>query len=175
MKAALPLSFVRAIAPKLCAIAAHRPPDFVIGDHYLERWYLTPWSRYERGSAPTSLLDRIRRRLPSIYLHHFLHSDDDRALHDHPWINLSILLRGFYIEHTIAAGGVNHHELFLEGAIKFRFARQAHRIEVTAPCWTLFLTGPVIRDWGFHCPAAWRPWRQFVSGADRGRIGRGCG
>jgi hypothetical protein len=48
-----------------------------------------------------------RNKFFNIYLHHFLHSDDDRALHDHPWWNVSILLRsGSYVEHTIAAGGV---------------------------------------------------------------------
>jgi len=61
-----------------------RPPDFVIGPSempYLRRWWIIP-----------------RNRFFNIYLHQFLHSDDDRALHDHMYINLSILLRGRYIE-----------------------------------------------------------------------------
>ena len=33
-----------------------------------------------------------------IYLHHFLRSDHDRALHDHPWNFVSIILRGGYWE-----------------------------------------------------------------------------
>ena len=47
-----------------------------------------------------------RNKWFNVYLHHFLRSDDDRALHDQPWWNLSILLDGEYTEHTIAAGGV---------------------------------------------------------------------
>jgi len=56
-----------------------RPPDFVIGppdDPYMRRWWLLP-----------------RNRVLNVYLHHVRHDDDDRALHDHPWASLSILLR----------------------------------------------------------------------------------
>ena len=28
--------------------------------------------------------------------------------------------------------------------------------------WSLFITGPVIREWGFHCPNGWRHWKQFT-------------
>lgn len=63
-----------------------RPPDFVIGSEdnpYLHRWWIIP-----------------KNRLFNIYLHKFMRSDDDRALHDHPWSwNLSIIIRGSYIEH----------------------------------------------------------------------------
>lgn len=41
-------------------------------------------------------------------------SDDDRALHDHPWVNMSILLEGTYTEHTIAQGGVHHATVYRE-------------------------------------------------------------
>lgn len=61
-------------------ISWDRAPDFVIGrtgDPYMERWWLIP-----------------RNRFFNIYLHRFWRSDDDRALHDHPWVNLSILLKG---------------------------------------------------------------------------------
>jgi hypothetical protein len=138
-----------------------RPPDFVIGkpgDDYLRRWWIIP-----------------RNRIFNIYLHEFLRSDDDRALHDHPWWNVSILLAGEYTEHTIAAGGVNLRKVFRAGDIKLRAARAAHRIELHAgPCWTLFITGPRLRDWGFHCPAGWRPWQQFVNSRNSGEIGPGC-
>ena len=44
----------------------------------------------------------------NLYLHEFSRSDDDRALHDHPWLfNLSVLLSGTYVEHTIDAGGIH--------------------------------------------------------------------
>ena len=74
-------------------IADRRPPDFIVGgkeDPYMLRWWIIP-----------------RNRWFNVYLHNFLRSDDDRAHHDHPWWNFSILLRGEYTEHTIAAGGVD--------------------------------------------------------------------
>ena len=151
------------LAPRLMAVAFFgRAPDVVIGGDerpYLKRWWLIP-----------------RNRLFNIYLHHFLRSDDDRALHDHPWVNLSILLAGEYTEHTIAAGGINHRVRRRAGDMKLRRPSAAHRIELHAgPCWTLFLTGPTVRSWGFHCPAGWRHWRLFTNPADGGRtIGRGC-
>lgn len=131
-------------------------PDFIIGppdNPYLRRWWL--W----------------RRRWPSsCYLHQILRDDDDRALHDHPWWNVSIVLRGSYREITPAGARVRR-----PGSIVFRRATAAHRLEVVdGPVWTLFLTGPVVRGWGFHCPKGWVPWREFVKPESPGEIGRGC-
>lgn len=50
---------------------------------YLVRWYLIP-----------------RNPIFNIRLHRFLHGDDDRALHDHPWRSWSLLLSGRYRERT---------------------------------------------------------------------------
>ena len=141
--------------------ASRRAPDFVIGstdNPYLRRWWIIP-----------------RNRFFNIYLHHFLRSDDDRALHDHPWINCSCLLEGEYTEWSIARGGVHHKRLAKVGSLKFRRPTTAHRVELHAgPCWSLFITGPVVREWGFHCSAGWRSWKIFTSERDRGEIGRGC-
>lgn len=75
--------------PKICKARApfrKRWPDMVIGDNdnpYLLRWYVIP-----------------RNRIFNIYLHKFVRSDDDRALHDHPWSwNMSLIIKGIYIEH----------------------------------------------------------------------------
>lgn len=151
------------IADCLIAWAQRRQPDFVIGGParpYLRRWYLLP-----------------RNPVFNVYVHHFVRSDDDRALHDHPWPNVSWLLRGLYIEHTIAAGGIHHRNVLIAGDWRVRWTgRLAHRIELTVgPCWTLFITGPRYRQWGFHCPdAGWVPWFRFVDDRDSGRTGRGC-
>ena len=49
------------------------------------------------------------------------------------------------------------------------------RIELhNGPCWTLFINGAKLRNWGFHCPKGWRPWQQFVDDRDHGSVGRGC-
>lgn len=142
-------------------IAASRPPDFVIrhGETpYLSRWFLIP-----------------RNRVFNLYLHRFDADDEDRALHDHPWFNVSVLLEGSYREHSIRAGGVHASVERSAGAIKFRSPWAAHRIELTTrPTWTLFITGPVLRTWGFHCPNGWRRWKEFVDERDSGKVGRGC-
>lgn len=154
--------------PRLRRIADSRPPDFVIGDDYCRRWWVIP-----------------RNRFFNLYLHQFLHSDDDRALHDHPWINLSFLLHGTYREHTQGESTLTHNEEVRQywfGALRFRMAHTPHRVEllefgtpkVPAECWSLFVTGPVIREWGFHCPQGWRRWQDFVDKRDKGQIGRGC-
>lgn len=166
------------LADRLIARITRRPADFVIGGErrpYLRRWWVIP-----------------RNRLFNVYLHQFLRSDDDRALHDHPWaFNASLILRGAYCEQTIAAGGIHVRTLREAGNFKFRWGPAPHRVELltvadfvrTQPdndapmsCWTLFITGPVVRHWGFHCPdAGWVPWQRFVAADDKGDIGPGCG
>lgn len=129
-----------------------RPPDLVIGIDYLARWYLIP-----------------RNRFFNIYLHRFDGSDDDRALHDHPWISVSVMLTGELIEHDLSG---RHHVPWLLPV--FRRARYAHRLElVRGPAFTVFITGPRLRLWGFLCPQGWRPWHEFTT-VDGSRVGRGC-
>jgi hypothetical protein len=142
--------------------AKSRNPDFVIGGNerpYLLRWWFLP-----------------RNPFLNIYVHLFLRSDDDRALHDHPWASLSIILDGKYTEHEILAGGVNLKTLRSAGQWRFRWSgKMAHRIELTdGPCWTLFITGPRYRRWGFHCPTGWVHWKLFTAPGDKGAVGRGC-
>lgn len=133
---------------------------------YLRRWFLTPWSADDHP--------RKAWRLPNIYLHNMQQSDDDRALHDHPWDNLSIVLRGGYIEHVFERTPIDGVELpriiqkrRRAGAIVFRRAELAHRLELhtdechprdrmlhrfglkTRPCWTIFITWRKRREWGF--------------------------
>lgn len=154
-----------------------REPDFIIGGRrnpYMLRWYLTPWSQYDRRDPP--LWAQITKRvLPNVYLHHFLRSDDDRALHDHPWFNMSIVLQGDYWEITPKGRFLRS-----TGAIKIRTPWAAHRVELFKACnavdkggvvlqhtvneieaWTLFITGPRVREWGFLCPKGWINWQKF--------------
>lgn len=142
---------------------SRRRPDFVIGpaaDPYMERWWVIP-----------------RNRWLNVYLHRIRHDDDDRALHDHPWCNITLVLAGGYLEHT--PDGVFRREV---GDMVFRRSTALHRLELLAvgwarptQAWSLFVTGPVVRTWGFACPQGWRPWREFVQPERPGEIGRGCG
>lgn len=138
-----------------------RKPNFIIGETenpYLFRWWIIP-----------------RNKFFNIYLHQFKRSDDARALHDHPWLNCSVILKGSYTEHTIKAGGVNYRRVFSAGDFKFRHAKYAHRIELHADeCFSLFITGPVIREWGFHCEKGWVHWKKFTD-THKGQAFRGPG
>jgi hypothetical protein len=159
-----------------------RDPDLLIGpdkaDPYMRRWWVIPRNRYL-----------------NIYLHNILHDDDDRALHDHPWASLSLNLTGgiaeWYCRHprvwADTSYGVQWRE-FRQGDWVWRGSRFAHRlvsVQTGAPAyqsrpaipggaWTLFMTGPVMRSWGFWCPQGWRHWRDFVNPDDIGKPGRGC-
>lgn len=137
------------------SLMADRAPDFVVGDNYLRRWWVVP-----------------RNPFCSVYLHEILRSDDDRALHDHPWENTSIVLAGGYIEHTLDGGFERR-----AGDVVNRSAETLHRLVVPdgGRAVTLFMTGPRVREWGFACPQGWRVWTDFVSARDSGRVGRGCG
>lgn len=143
-----------------------REPDFYIGgkeNPYMRRWWVIP-----------------RNRFFNIYLHNILRDDDDRALHDHPWWSISIILRGGYWEHTPEGKFWRN-----AGSIRFRTATASHRLElgrkywpdsvIEAPAWTLFITGWKVRDWGFHCPKGWVPWQIFCDSEDSGKVGKGCG
>lgn len=79
----------------------------------------------------------------SIRLHHWLSGDDDRALHDHPWNFYGIVLKGSYTD--ITENGKEHMPF---GKIFYRDAEHKHTVD-TNGCWTLIITGPVIRRWGF--------------------------
>lgn len=176
--------------------ARRREPDFVVGADdvggpYLNRWFVTPWRPWqrqlrERAQANPTRFNRAVARvvgwLPNLYVHQFLRDDDDRALHDHPSWAASLILRNRYIEHTIAAGGIHRREVFDAGSLRFLPTRHTHRIELEQDprhfpieCWTLFLFGPAVREWGFHCPeAGWIHWREFTAPDNPGETGRGC-
>lgn len=183
-------------------VVMQRAPDFIIGlgnpgGAYMNRWYLTPWRHWQgrlqdlAHSRPTRWnrwVYAVVRLLPNLYLHEFLRDDDDRALHDHPSWGASFILAGGYIEHTIEAGGIHRRTEYAQGSFRFMPVRHTHRIELKKPfsarmgytakrnrCWTLFVFGPRVRQWGFHCPhRGWVHWREFTAADDPGSVGRGC-
>lgn len=157
-----------------------RPPDLIIGDPqnpYMLRWWLIPRNRFGFN----------------IYLHKFLRSDDDRALHCHPWWSMGMILRGKYIEHMPAdpAAWRNGDRRTIQRTRRawrpvFRSARHIHRVELyipkpenfygpKEPVWTIFITGKPVREWGFWCPQGFRKSDDFLErGEGTSVIGRGC-
>lgn len=154
-------------------IMGRRRPDETIQDgpgapDYLERWHLLP-----------------HNRLTNLYLHRFWRSDEDRAPHDHPWPNCSVILFGRYLEWVPIPGSHPSEQKLegkvrLEGDIVFRRATATHRIDLIQgmdgsaprPVVSLFLTGPKLREWGFWSRHGWIWWRDFVH--PPGGKGLGC-
>lgn len=141
-------------------------PHFYIGGQgnpYLLRWYILP-----------------RNHWLNIYLHKFVRDDDDRALHDHPWWFISWIVSGSYFEHI--GNGPNDLIYRKRWSIAYRPATHKHRVELLGsilcnpqPCWTIVITGPKSRVWGFWCPKGFVPWHEFVDHTDEGNTGKGCG
>jgi hypothetical protein len=152
-----------ALAERLLRIADSREPDFIIGgrdDPYLLRWWLI-----------------AKNWVLNIFLHCFKRSDDDRAHHSHPWLfRFSLILRGEYTEHRIREGGIVEAVVRRAGDWSFCWGASPHRIELHAgDCWTLFITGPKVRAWGFYCQErGFIHWKRFTAADDKGAIGKGC-
>lgn len=148
-------------------------PHFIVGrkeEPYLLRWFVIP-----------------RNPWMSIYIHKFLRDDEDRALHDHPWWFVSLMLKGGYEEIVSESLLVWFGELMPLSihrgwlSLAIRKATHRHRVRLRRgpsgemlSCWTLVITGPRIREWGFWCPKGFVPWQVFTNPKDYGEVGRGC-
>lgn len=163
-------------------ITSNPTPDVTIGDPndpYLLRWFVIP-----------------RNPFAKIYLHRFLSDDEDRAFHDHPSDNTSVLIEGAYLEYTpvgtffrqagqtFSRKATDAHRVALLNEASLQAARALthpdpaiplgpealRHIELNQrsllpkiPATTLFITGPLLRQWGFHCPNGWVHWKDFIS------------
>lgn len=131
-------------------------PHVIIGpleDPYLLRWHLIPQNKWF-----------------NIYLHKFCKDDYDEALHDHPWISFSVLLKGEYLEYA-----ENRVRVFYAPSFIYRSLQYKHRIELpNGPAWTLFFTGPSVREWGFWCPSGFIKWKKFFENREQNGQGHGC-
>jgi len=98
----------------------------------------------------------FRSRFFSILIHQFWASDPDHY-HDHPWSNITWVLRGGYWEGS-ADGKVNYRR---KGFKRYRNAELFHRISIgehaEGEAWTLFIHLKRKRDWGFLTPEGWLP------------------
>lgn len=147
------------------------------GDAAVYRWWVIPRNRYF-----------------NIYLHKFM-QDDKQHLHDHPWWNCSLpLIQGYFekmFRHRPRPGDTELPETFVRRCSPFHlyFRRPAtpHQVIVdvddngnNVASWSLFFTGPKVRDWGFACRDKsgryfWRPYYEYAKpGKDYGQTGVGC-
>lgn len=133
-------------------------PHFIVyndnGAPSMQRWHIirTPWLR--------------------LYLHKHV-GDDRTVLHDHSWHSLSLCLKGSYWE-VFRRGLMQKRKRW---SLVYRRPETPHRIVLTIgadglpkPAWTLFLTGPKVREWGFHFRSGWLPWHQAVEPDNPGKM-----
>lgn len=142
-----------------------------------ELYFARFWLQTPNGTRDSGYLESG----DSMLLHWLVQPDDDDALHDHPWDFESRILSGGYVEEISDGYGKaqapdeqnrepdlgptktwfwNHDE----GEIITKKATDLHRIRVLHPnTWTLVITGPRVREWGFH-PAGkpWQDWRSYL-------------
>lgn len=98
----------------------------------------------------------VSNRWFGLYLHHLHASDEDRALHDHPWSFVTVLLSSGYWEWT--PEGASWKRRF---SVLYRPAEWAHRLELVRPTWTLVFRWRIRRDWGFVTKSGWLHWRDY--------------
>lgn len=128
---------------------------------YLKRWYI------------------IRTKRFGLFVHKFLRSDEDRALHDHPWHFLVIPIWRGYIEHNDR--GITRVWPIISS--RLRKATYKHRVElfrairwcdkdgvryilppsIELPSWSIFIRFTKFREWGFYLPTGWIPWTKWWS------------
>jgi hypothetical protein len=126
------------------------------GEKYLTRYYI---------------FRKPLKWMPSIYIHCFHNGDPDLELHDHPWSkSASFILDGSYLEekryktvdHSIPLCPSEREQSLLgprynvnirkfsPGNVNYIRGTDFHRVQLLTPkVWTLFISGPKIKDWGF--------------------------
>jgi len=138
---------------------------------YLSRYYLVGRPYMADGSAPIDRFgnphpDAIFPRGIGLYLHRFHRSDDDTALHNHPWRwARSLILAGGYIEERRIDGRVVRH-VVRPGSWRRIDQDDFHRVDLLEhDCWSLFIAGPKAASWSFwdRDTGETVPWREFIA------------
>ena len=115
--------------------------------------------------------------LGTLRLHKFYRSDQDEALHDHPWWFVTFPLRSYREWVPLPPGLLTKPEL--GGTLlsergdrmlvdvkafrpHFRPAEYRHAVVVDKPGFTIVLTGPRKRSWGFWVKSMFTHWREWT-------------
>jgi hypothetical protein len=105
----------------------------MIAHDYMRRWRLvTPWG--------------------CLRVHHILRSDRDRHFHDHPMDFVSLILRGGYVEYQPNSQA----RVCRPGDVVVHRAEDLHFLKLRGnSAWTVLVTGPFRRTWGFATEDGW--------------------
>ncbi len=159
---------------------AKRTPYSHIGT-YMQRWWIVPY-RHECALKwyrnPFGWL--LQQFDIAIRIHEIHKSDNARAVHDHPWYYITVILKGGYVEITSErqADGtyLENRKMYTAGDILFRKAEYRHRLEMIdydLHTWlehgepevttTLFITFKKTNDWGFFPkPNKFIPYKKYL-------------
>lgn len=90
-------------------------------------------------------------RFGSVRLHHWVRSDDKRAMHDHPQDFWTLVLKGGYFDvFRVDPESMDRWELMKPFRLRKRYAEHIHYVDVMpGGCWTLLYFKPKRRNWGF--------------------------
>jgi len=141
-----------------------------------------------RGGDDTPYLTKytlmnLGKKVGRVHLHLFHRGDEDRELHDHPFDGISLVLVGGYVEERLVGeplplplhGADREGRLVVRklspGSVNVIRTSTFHRVEIPpgAVCWTLFVTGPIRRSWGFLGEEGFVPHRIFSARKERAR------
>lgn len=109
-------------------------------------------------------------KVGKVLWHRFLPNASDKDQHDHPRSFLTIMLRGSYLDISLAKVEEREHSHRLgvvydevrAPAVRFRPATHAHITKVGPKgATTLVIMGPLRREWGFWRDKKWWPWRDY--------------
>jgi hypothetical protein len=144
------------------------------GEPYLTRYYITGKNDRKLGEGR------------SIFLHQFHSDDQGRELHNHPYAGTSYILKGGYFEERMFGIGVpdSNGEFaaftpvtrtwYEPGDINEIPLNAFHRTdlgETGEECWTLFITGDRVKNWGFIN----RDTKEFFAYMDKNEVREGNG
>lgn len=149
------------------------PPRVITGrdakDEYLSRWYV-------KGKAPEvndtgNPVDNLEQERESesyqIYLHRFHRSDNDGALHNHPWAwAFSIVLSGGYSEERRGADDKVYRKNVFPLSVNIVRHGDYHRVDLfEVDAWSIFVVGPRVSSWSFwdRDTKEETPWREFLA------------
>ena len=119
-------------------------------------------TRLENGKPKNYIKRHYILQLPfmTVLLHQFWTSDPD-DLHDHPWSNIKIRIKGSYYEYDAQGNKFKRDKWY----VGYRQAEVFHRIEVDpgmeGKVWSLFVHFKRKRAWGFLKGNKWIPASEY--------------
>jgi hypothetical protein len=91
----------------------------------------------------------------NIYVHRLCKSDREKHMHDHPWSFITLILWRGYMEYMESyPEGISRKWLH----IVYHKAEEVHKFKLldeTKSTWTLVITGPRRREWGYKVGSDW--------------------